>query len=109
MPMGRPDIVYVGDQESSPHVREAKELIARNYDRIRDGLARFSANTRWATENREALKKDYGDMYVAVLDQKVCASHQDLSALLEEIDGMDADTSDVFIELIYRQDPCRTF
>lgn len=107
--MGRPDIVYVGDQESSPHVKEAKELIAENYDRIRDGLARFSANTRWATENREALKKDYGDMYVAVLDQKVCASHQDLSALLEEIEGMDADTSDVFIELIYRQDPCRTF
>ena len=107
--MGRPDIVYVGDQESSPHVKEAKELIAENYDRIRDGLARFSANTRWATKNREALKRDYGGMYVAVLDEKVCASHQDLSALLEEIEGMDADTSDVFIELIYRQDPCRTF
>ena len=80
--MSRPEIVYVGDGESSPHVKEAKELIAEDYDKVRDGLARFSANTRWVTKNREALKKDYGDMYIAVLDEKVCASHVDLSGLL---------------------------
>ena len=100
MLMGRPEIVYVGDGESSPHVKEAKELIAEDYDKVRDGLARFSANTRWVTKNRDALKEDYGDMYIAVLDEKVCASHADLSGLLEEIDGMDVDTSDAFIDRI---------
>lgn len=48
-------------------------------------------------------------MYVAILDEKVCASHEDLSSLLEEIGKMDVDTSDVFIDLVYGQDPCRTF
>lgn len=100
--VSRPEIVYVGDGES-PHAEEAKGLIAENYDRVRDGLAKFSANTRWATKNREALKRDYGDMYVAVLDEKVCASHADLSSLLEEIDGMDVDTSDAFIDRIEKR------
>lgn len=68
--MNRPEIVYVGDGESSPHVKEAKELIAEDYDKIRADLARFSADTRWVTDNYEALREDYGDMYVAVLDKK---------------------------------------
>ena len=55
------------------------------------------------TKNREALKKDYCDMYISVLDEKVCASHEDLSSLLEEIDKMDVDMSDVFIDRIEKQ------
>ena len=45
-------------------------------------------------DNREALKKDYGDMYVAVLGKRVRASHEDFSGLLEEIDrkGIDRGT-----------------
>ena len=107
--MGRPDIVYVGDGESSQRVKEARELIAKNYDRVRDGLARFSANTRWATKNREALKKDYAGKYIAVLDQKVRASHEDFPEVLEGIDRKGIGRRRVFTDHIYGQDPCRTF
>ena len=102
--MSRPSIVYVGEGESSPHVKEAKELIAKNYDRICADLARFSADTGWVVDNREALKKDYGDMYVAVLGKEVRASHEDFSELLEEIDRRN-----VVIDRINRQEVGRLF
>lgn len=100
-----PDIIYVGDAASSPHIKQVKEMIARDWDKMRAELAEFSANADWVADNREALRKDYAGKYIAVLDEKVCASHEDLSGLLEEIDRMDADTSDVFTDLIYEQDP----
>ena len=107
--MSRPDIVYVGEGESLPHVKEAKKLIAENYDRIRADLARFSADTGWVVDNREALKKDYGDMYVAVLGKKVRASHADFSGLLEEIDRKGIDRGNVVTARINRQDVGRLF
>ena len=102
--MSRPNIVYVGEGESLPHVKEAKELIAKNYDQICADLARFSADTGWVVDNREALKKDYGDMYVAVLGKKVRASHEDFSELLEEIDRKGIDRRNVVISRINRQE-----
>jgi len=102
--LSRPNIVYVGEGESSPHVKEAKELIARNYDQIRADLARFSADTGWVVDNRETLKKDYGDMYVAVLGKKVRASREDFSELLEEIDRKGIDRRNVVISRINRQE-----
>ena len=96
-------MAYLGDPES-PHVKWAKEMIGGNYDKIRSDLARFSADTRWVTDNYEALKKDYGDMYVAVLDKKVRASHANLTKLLEEIDEKGIDRRNVHIERIYKQD-----
>ena len=102
------DMVYLGDVES-PRVKESLDLIAKNYDQIRDDLARFSADMRWVADNREALKKDYGDMYVAVLGQKVRASHADFTKLLEEIDEKGIDRRNVLIERIYKQDVALMF
>ncbi len=96
-------MAYLGDAES-PHVKRAKELIGENYDKIRSDLARFSADMGWVADNSEALKRDYGDMYVAVFDQKVRASHADFTKLLEEIDEKGIDRGTVFIERIYKQD-----
>lgn len=101
-------MAYLGDPES-PQVKWAKEMIGDNYDKIRADLARFSADTRWVTDNYEALKKDYGDMYVAVLDKKVRASHADLTKLLEEIDEKGIDRGNVHIERIYKQDVALMF
>ena len=95
-------MAYLGDPES-PQVKAAKDLIGNNYDKIRADLARYSADTRWVTDNYEALK-DYGDMYVAVLDKKVRASHANLTKLLEEIDEKGIDRRNVHIERIYKQD-----
>ena len=102
------DMAYLGDPES-PHVKAAKELIGNNYDKIRADLARYSADMRWVVDNREALKKDYGDMYVAVLDKKVRASHANLTKLLEEIDEKGIDRRNVHIERIYKQDVALLF
>ena len=102
------DMVYLGDIQS-PSVKESLELIGKNYDKIRADLARFSADTRWVTDNYEALKKDYGDMYVAVLDKKVRASHANLTKLLEEIDEKGIDRINVHIERIYKQDVALMF
>ena len=101
-------MAYLGDPES-PQVKAAKELIGNNYDKIRADLARYSADMRWVADNREALKKDYGDMYVAVLDKKVRASHANLTKLLEEIDEKGIDRRNVHIERIYKQDVALLF
>ena len=104
-----PDIIYVGDAASSPHIKQVKEMIARDWDKMRAELAEFSANADWVADNREALRKDYAGKYIAVLDQKVRASHEDFSEVLEEIDRKGIDRRRVFTDHIYEQDPCWTF
>lgn len=104
-----PDIIYVGDAASSPHIKQVKEMIARDWDKMRAELAEFSANADWVADNREVLKKDYAGKYIAVLDQKVRASHEDFPEVLEEIDRKGIDRRRVFTDHIYEQDPCWTF
>ena len=76
-------------------------MIARDWDKMRAELGKFSANADWVADNREALRKDYVDMYVAVRDKKIYASDRDLSKLLEKI--KDSRGNDVFIDHIEKQ------
>lgn len=98
----KPDIVYVGDAKSSPHIKLVEEMIARDWGKMRAELGKFNANADWAADNRGALRKDYAGAYIAVRDKKVCASDGDLSRLLEKI--KDGRGNDVFIDHVERED-----
>ena len=102
--MAKLDIIYGPGAESSPDAKRVADMLARDYDELMSILAKFSANSNWAMGNRESLRKDYGDMYIAVRDEKVCASHQDISELVEIIEKQYGDAREIFVDYIPKRD-----
>ncbi len=97
------DIIYGPGAESSPDARRVADVLARDCERLRADLAKFSSNADWVVDNRESLRRDYGGKHIAVRDEKICASHENLSRLLEKVREKYGDTSDVFIDRIEKQ------
>ena len=97
------DIIYGPGAESSPDAKRVADMLARDCERLRADLAKFSANANWVVDNRESLRRDYGGTHIAVRDQKICASHENLSKLLEKVREEHGDASDVFIDRIEKQ------
>lgn len=97
------DTVYGPGAQSSPDAKRVADMFARDCERLRADLAKFSANANWAVDNRESLRRDYGGTHIAVRDEKICASHENLSMLLEKVREKYGDTSDVFIDRIEKR------
>ena len=49
-------------------------------------LASTLKDSKWLVKEWEKLKRDYGNMFVAVLDCKVIAHHEDIKVLMEMVD-----------------------
>lgn len=49
-------------------------------------LASTLRDSKWLVSEWERLKKDYGDKFIAVLDCKVIAHHEDIKALMKMVD-----------------------
>jgi len=49
-------------------------------------LASTLKDSRWLVKEWERLKKEYGDKFVAVLDCKVIAHHEDIKTLMRIVD-----------------------
>ena len=101
--MADPDIIYGPGAQSSPDAKRVADMFARDCERLRADLAKFSANANWVVDNRESLRRDYGGTHIAVRDQKICASHENLSKLLEKVREKYGDESDVFIDRIEKK------
>jgi ribosomal protein L20 len=50
-----------------------------------ESVAAFKANNRWISENQKQLKKQYGDQWIAVLNQTVVDKDADLRQLIRRI------------------------
>ncbi len=103
MPIRESDITFVGCSPSDPLTKRTAELLVRDYDKMMSGLHKFTANANWIADNREALRKDHGGMYVAVCDEKICASNKDHSTLLDEVEKKYSEMDGVRIEYISKQ------
>ena len=71
------DIIYGPGAESSPDARRVADVLARDCERLRADLAKFSSNADWVVDNRESLRRDSGGKHIAVRDEKI-ASHENL-------------------------------
>ena len=49
-------------------------------------LASSLKDSKWLVKEWERLKKEYGDKFIAVLDCKVIAHHEDIKALMKIVD-----------------------
>ena len=66
-------------------------------------LKQFSAfrkNSTWLIKHREGLRKNYGDMYVAIRNGKICSKNKNFSKLLSEVRVKCGNSQDVFIDYI---------
>jgi hypothetical protein len=67
-------------EQSSPSSRRKK--LAEN--KI---LASTLKDSKWVIKEWETLKEKYGDKFVAVLDCRVIAHHEDISRLMKIVDA----------------------
>lgn len=65
-------------------------------------FAAFRKNSTWLIKNRDDLRKDYGNMYVAIRHGKICSKSQNFSKLLKEVKAKYGSSQDVFIDYIGR-------
>jgi hypothetical protein len=66
----------------------------------------FKANNRWICENIEKLRQQYNNQWVAVLDQAVVDSDQDLRKLVDRLKVKHSGVySEIAVEYITAEEP----
>ncbi len=63
-------------------------------------LKSFGEDSRWLRENKDDLRKEYKNQFVAVKDKDVIAADADLKKLVEKLRKDGIDTSSIVIEFI---------
>ena len=63
-------------------------------------LDKFENNIKWFKENQGRLEKEYDNNFIAVNEEKVVTYDKDLDKLLNKIEKLNLDASEMFIRFV---------
>ena len=90
----------MSDTTLSPNLIRAIQLLKKGG---LDEFAKFRKNSTWLINNREKLRKEFGNVYVAIRNEKVCSRNKDLSKLLINVHKKYGDSRDICIDYVGTQ------
>lgn len=79
-------------------------LSAINEEMVATSILKFREDVKWFEKNREELRKEHPDQFVAVLNKKIVTYGHDLKELLKKLDKMKIDVSSCLIEFLSEED-----
>jgi mevalonate kinase len=80
-----------------------KDFIINDKSSMVKTFVAYGNNLKWFTENREKLRAKYGDMYVAIYQNKVCIHKTELPSLLKEVKKKYGTSQEVVVDYIGRE------
>lgn len=63
-------------------------------------LDEFTSSLRWFNQNQSKIVKDYGDLYVAIKDDKIIASDEKLKKVITKLKEKNIEPSRTFIKFV---------
>jgi len=81
----------------------AKALFAKRKTVMSKKFSEFGKNSQWLAKNRQRLRKDHGNMFVAVHGQDICFSDKDIDKIRELVLKKYGHDQEVIIDYIGKQ------
>lgn len=94
------NVVSLSKIGSSQSSKIAKKMFAARNTKITKKLSDFRKNAEWLANKRETLRKEYGNMYVAIYNRKVCHALEDPNELLTYVKKHYGDDQAVVVNYI---------
>jgi len=94
-------IISMSGITQSENAKFAVSLLKAKPNQLKQ-FSHFKKNSTWLIKHRDGLRKDYGNMYVAVRHGKICSKSKNFPKLLKEVRAKYGSSQDVFIDYIGR-------
>jgi len=80
-----------------------KALIASDKPKLVKSFSVYRNNLKWLAENREKLRSQFGNNFVAIHNNEVCIHKKDLSTLLKEVEKKYGNSLEVVVDYVGKQ------